>query len=426
MPLVVRAVARSHVGLVRAGNEDSGYAGRSLFVVADGMGGHAAGEVASRTVVAAMLGLDGADLGPDVEGTLRTSVDEANNRLRLAVDARPDLEGMGTTLTALAWTGEQLGLAHVGDSRAYLLRDDRLTMLTHDQTLVQTLIDDGRLSEADARTHPQRSVILQALDGRPGVEPDVTLLDPRPGDRYLICSDGLTGYVDESDVHAALRGQPAHSAVDGLIGLALEAGAPDNVTVVVVDVVEAAHAEEPDDPLDAATHDPGGVLVGAVGETAAASSEVPVTDLPPSDPTSSAAAPGERDQPDSSVSDEGEGEAAPARRRRRWPWLVGLLVVIGLIGSAFAWRWSQDQWYVGVDNGVVAVYSGVDLTVGPVSLSQLEERTGIETVTLPEFERARVEGTIAATDQEDALAIVARLQTAADACLSAPDTVGCP
>ena len=426
MPLVVRAVARSHVGLVRAGNEDSGYAGRSLFVVADGMGGHAAGEVASRTVVAAMLGLDGADLGHDVEATLRAAVDEANNRLRLAVDARPDLDGMGTTLTALAWTGEQLGLAHVGDSRAYLLRNDRLTMLTHDQTLVQTLIDDGRISEAEARTHPQRSVILQALDGRAGIEPDVTLLDPRPGDRYLICSDGLTGYVDESDVQAALRGHPAHSAVDGLIGLALEAGAPDNVTVVVLDVLEAAHAEEPDDAPDAPTHDPGGVLVGAVGETAAAANEVPAADLPAGASTPDREAAADRDLPEVPEPEDEGDPAAPRRRRRRWPWLVALLVVIGLIGSAFAWRWSQDQWYVGVDNGVVAVYSGVDLTVGPVSLSQLEERTGIETVTLPEFERARVEGTIEATDQEDALAIVARLQTAADACLSAPDTVGCP
>ncbi len=196
--------------------------------------------------------------------------------------------------------------------------------------------------------------------------------------------------------------------------------------MVVLDVLEAAHAEEPDDAQDAATHDPGGVLVGAVGETAAAANEVPAADLPAGARRPTAKRQLTATMPEASEPEDEGDPAAPRRRRRRWPWLVALLVVIGLIGSAFAWRWSQDQWYVGVDNGVVAVYSGVDLTVGPVSLSQLEERTGIETVTLPEFERARVEGTIEATDQEDALAIVARLQTAADACLSAPDTVGCP
>ena len=274
MPLVVRAVARSHVGLVRSGNEDSGYAGRSLFVIADGMGGHAAGEVASRTVVAAMLGLDGADLGPDPTTTLRNAVAEANERLRLAVDARPDLEGMGTTLTALVWDGERMALAHVGDSRAYLLREGRLRILTHDQTLVQALVDEGRITEEEARTHPQHAVILQAMDGRADLEPVIELLEPQAGDRYLVCSDGLTSYVQESEVEAALAGREAPAAVDALIGIALEAGAPDNVTVVVVDVVESASADAPDDSQDAATHAPGGVLVGAVGETGAASTLV--------------------------------------------------------------------------------------------------------------------------------------------------------
>src|SRR5207342_3165944 len=148
----------------------------------------------------------------DPGATLRTAVAEANERLRLAVDARPDLEGMGTTLTALVWNGERMALAHVGDSRAYLVRDGRLRMLTHDQTLVQALVDEGRITEEEARTHPQHAVILQALDGRADLDPDIEVLEAQAGDRYLVCSDGLTSYVQESAVEAVLVGRDAYAA----------------------------------------------------------------------------------------------------------------------------------------------------------------------------------------------------------------------
>ncbi len=425
MPLVVRAVARSHVGLVRAGNEDSGYAGRSLFVIADGMGGHAAGEVASRTVVAALLGLDGADLGADMSVTLRRAVNEANDRLRLAVEARPDLDGMGTTLTALVWDGTQLGLVNVGDSRAYLLRGNHLTRLSHDQSLVQTLVDEGHITEAEARTHPQRAVILQALDGRADLDPDISMLDPREGDRYLIGSDGLTDYVAEAAVEEALRDRSASAAVDGLIGLALEAGAPDNVTVIVVDLVLATESDAPNDPPDAATHAPGGILVGAVGETTIAGQE---TASPLGRPTQMP----EDSGTDESETDESEADEPAPRgraegvRRRRWPWLVGIFVLLIAAGAFAARSWASDQWYVGVDNGNVAIYSGVDLTLGPLSLSAVSQRIALEVATLPEFARAEVEGGITAATEEDAAAIVSRLQLAANSCLSAPDTAGCP
>ena len=411
---------------MRSGNEDSGYAGRSLFVVADGMGGHAAGEVASRTVVAAMLGLDGADLGPDIRATLGQAVDEANERLRLAVDARPDLEGMGTTLTALAWDGERMAVAHVGDSRAYLLRDGRLTMLTHDQTLVQTLVDEGRITEEEARTHPQHAVILQALDGRRGLDPDLDLLEPQAGDRFLVCSDGLTSYVQEDAVREVLAGREAHAALDGLIGLALEAGAPDNVTVIVVDVLEGA-ADVPDDPQDAATHAPGGVLVGAVGETVAASTlavEDPAAGLT-TDDADARLGRHHRSTLDALARDDDSSDRRPGRRRR-WPWLVVLLIAVLAGGVVAAKAWTADQWYVGVDNGNVAIYSGVDVSLGPIALSSLSQRTALETATLPEFAREEVEGGIAASSRAEAEATVARLQLAADACLSAPETVGCP
>ncbi len=431
MPLVLAAVARSHVGLVRTGNEDSGYAGQSLFVIADGMGGQVAGEVASRTVVAAMIGLDGSDLGPDPAATLQAAVAEANDRLRLAIDARPDLEGMGTTLTALAWNGSRLALVHIGDSRAYLLRDGTLSRLTHDQTLVQALIDEGRISEEEARSHPQRAVILQAMDGRPELDVELELLDPQAGDRYLVCSDGLTGYVTEAAVTEALAAPLAAAAVDGLIGLALEAGAPDNVTIVVVDAVDVDEAEIPDEPADAATHRAGGILVGAVGETGAASTLAE----PPSSRASSAREGGGRAPQTTRPSDEPAGndendmdgdEHDLPNPRRKWPWLVGLLVVLLIGGGIAARAWAQDQWYVGVDSGVVAVYSGVDISVGPISFSQLQRRTTLETATLPEFAAEEVDGGIAAANEADAEAIVARLQAAALACLGAPDTAGCP
>lgn len=433
MPLVVSAVARSHVGLVRSGNEDSGYAGRSLFALADGMGGHAAGEVASRTVVAALLDLDGTDLGPDPRRTLRSAVLEANERLRLAVAARPDLDGMGTTLTALAWDGHRLGLVHVGDSRAYRLREGRLTPMTKDQSLVQALIDEGRITEREARNHPQRSVILQALDGRPDIDPQVAMLEPVAGDRYLICSDGLSDVVEDADIAVGLGHTDPVAAIDVLIGLALEAGAPDNVTVVVVDVAESASAPPPDTVRDAASHEPGGVLVGAVGETSATREPAPALSAP--GPASVDVEDVEdvenvedlEDEPDEDRDDEAEWSASrrAGRRRRRWPWLLVVLAVLVVAALLAARAWAMDQWYVGVDNGAVAVYSGLDVSVGPVSLSQLQERTDLEAVTLPEFDRAQVEEGIKATSREDAEAIVERLRTSAAACLSAP-TEGCP
>ena len=366
--------------------------------------------------------------GPTCGPPFAQAVDEANDRLRLAVDARPDLEGMGTTLTALAWDGERMAVAHVGDSRAYLLRDGRLTLLTHDQTLVQTLVDEGRITEEEARTHPQHAVILQALDGRVGLDPDLDLLDPQAGDRFLVCSDGLTSYVQEDAVRDVLAGRDAHAALDGLIGLALEAGAPDNVTVIVVDVLEAAVTDIPDDAQDAATHAPGGVLVGAVGETGAASTLV-VADPPPDPGTDAAIARPEAPpfDDDALALDRDEADdRPPKRRRRRWPWLVVLLLAVLVGGVLGAKTWAADQWYVGVDNGNVAIYSGVDVSLGPIGLSNLSQRTTLETVTLPEFAREEVEGGIPASSQADAEAIVARLQSASDACLSAPETVGCP
>jgi len=241
--LRLRWTARSEIGLVREGNEDSGYAGDQLLMIADGMGGMVAGDLASELTVQALRHLDHDPPG-DVVRSLRRAVLAANDRLRVAVEADPALEGMGTTVTALLWDGEILGLAHIGDSRGYLLRDGRLERITHDHTFVQSLVDEGRLTEGEARVHPHRSLLLRALDGRTEVEPDTTRIEVAEGDRFLLCSDGLCGYVDDAAIGSTLATADRDAAVDGLVDLALAAGGLDNVTCLVADVVAIGSAAD--------------------------------------------------------------------------------------------------------------------------------------------------------------------------------------
>src|SRR3954462_13316791 len=248
MTLSLRFGARSDVGLAREGNEDAMYAGPRLLAVADGMGGHAAGEVASRVVIETIAPLDAGSADPatdgDLTGDLRSAVETANGYLRDMVAADSALEGMGTTLTALLWVQQTLGLVHIGDSRAYLLRDGHLEQVTHDHTLVQTLIDQGRITPDEANTHPQRSWITNALDGRPDIELDLSIRDVRVGDRYLVCSDGLSSYVGEQTIAEALGSGDPQTSCDRLVDLALRAGGLDNVTCIVADIVEEDGADE--------------------------------------------------------------------------------------------------------------------------------------------------------------------------------------
>ncbi|MGI8537548.1 MAG: PP2C family protein-serine/threonine phosphatase, partial [Mycobacteriales bacterium] len=242
MTLALRFAARSHTGLLREGNEDSVYAGPRILAVADGMGGHAAGEVASAVAIAALAPLDEDAPGTDLLDVLRERAVAANEHLRDMVSGDQTLDGMGTTLTALLFAGNRLGMLHIGDSRAYLLREDTLTQITHDHTLVQKLVDEGRISEEEASTHPQRSLITRALDGRDGIDPDLSVREVRAGDRYLLCTDGLTGPVGRvKTLQEALQLASPQEACDRLVQLALRGGGPDNVTVIVADVVDAAN-----------------------------------------------------------------------------------------------------------------------------------------------------------------------------------------
>lgn len=253
MPLCLRYAAGSHVGLIRDGNEDAGYAGPSLLAVADGMGGHVAGEVASGIAIATAAEherpvgsakeeneLDTQAAHQQAHEQLETIVGQSNERIRQRVNADQHLRGMGCTLTVLLRTsdGTQLGLAHVGDSRCYRLRQGQLEQITIDHTFVQALVDEGRITASQAAVHPQRSLITRALDGREDVEPDISFHPLRKGDRYLLCSDGLSGVVSADSLQEVLVNEPEPSeACEELIARALEGGGPDNITCIVADVV---------------------------------------------------------------------------------------------------------------------------------------------------------------------------------------------
>ncbi|WP_110944019.1 MerR family transcriptional regulator [Streptomyces niger] len=235
----IRYAALSDTGLVREGNQDTAYADSRLLAVADGFG--ADGAAAGTAAIEALRGLGD---GPDpLPGDILNTLSEAVGRANRAVAERGAGEDSGTTLTAMLWTGSRLALVHVGDSRAYLLRDGCFFRITHDHTLVQSLVDEGRLTLEEAAAHPQRSLLLRALDGRDGERsvPDVKLPDARPGDRYLLCSDGLYGVVRDADLRGVLAsGGTPEQAVRDLIELARAAGAPDNVSCVVADTLPAA------------------------------------------------------------------------------------------------------------------------------------------------------------------------------------------
>jgi PPM family protein phosphatase len=232
----------SHTGLVRDHNEDSAFVGPYVALVADGVGGAAAGEVASATTAYVAAATAMARFGDDAADVVRDLVQRARDCLVAGAAAEPRHAGMATTLTAVVCDGDRVVLGHVGDSRAYLLRDGGLHRLTSDHTYVQALLDDGRLAPEAARRHPWRNVVLRSLQGAPDEatahEPDVTALDLRPGDRLLLCSDGLTDLVDDHRIAEVLGLRAPHAAAAVLAQAALEAGGTDNVTCVVLDLTQ--------------------------------------------------------------------------------------------------------------------------------------------------------------------------------------------
>ena len=246
MTIALRYTVRSDVGLLREGNEDSAYAGPHLLAIADGMGGHAAGEVASAVAIATLAPLDADMTGIDMLQALADAIADANAELRQITLTDPSTEGMGTTLTALLWSGDEAALCHIGDSRAYLLRDGVFHRITHDHTLVQSLVDEGRLTPEAAASHPQRSLVMRALQSSVPAEPDLAMIKAKVGDRYLLCSDGLSDVVSDDTVHKTLMQQAdLDSAVGQLIDLAIRSGGPDNITCVLAEVIDTDAGQAP-------------------------------------------------------------------------------------------------------------------------------------------------------------------------------------
>jgi serine/threonine protein phosphatase PrpC len=355
MTLVLRYAARSDRGLVRSSNQDSVYAGPRLLALADGMGGHAAGEVASKVVIASLAPLDDDEPGDDLLSQLRDAVANGNGAIAELVSNDPDLDGMGTTLTAVLFSGSRLGMVHVGDSRAYLYRNGQFTQITRDDSFVNELLEQGRITEAEAATHPQRSLLLKALTGHE-VEPSLTVREARSGDRYLICSDGLSGMVSNDTLAEAIQIPDPQECADRMIELALKGGGTDNVTVIVADVVDVDFGD--DAPI----------VGGAAGD---GSDEQHQGDSPAARARAlTAPPPQQRADADEQASD------PKAKRRRRVRWLVGIfLVLIVLAAAAITTRYFVlSQYYVGQGgNDEVVIYRGVPGSILGIDLHQQAE-----------------------------------------------------
>ncbi|HET8599197.1 MAG TPA: protein phosphatase 2C domain-containing protein [Segeticoccus sp.] len=429
MAIALRYAARSDLGLgSKSRNEDSGYAGPHLLVLADGMGGHAAGDVASSMVVGELVHLDGESHGADdALEQLGLAVRDANTALHEAMADMPETEGMGTTLIAMLRAGDKIALANIGDSRAYRLRDGSFSQITRDHSFVQKLLDEGRITPAEAEHHPQRSLVTRVLTGDPGDEPDLSMREARVGDRYLLCSDGLSDFVGSDTIEEVMRegASPAEIA-DRLIKIALRASTRDNVTVVVAEVVDLARTPAPSTQAQ---------VVGAATDRVNRTQAVPQT---PAEKAAALHRSVQRERaagaaggtnvlthdrtgtsgPEESADGTDErpllAESGPGSRTGRWIRRVALVVVIlaVLVGGGWgAWSWTQQQYYVGVHDGHVAIYRGLSQDLGPISLHSVARQTDIPVRELSPFARGKVTETMTADNKADAEHIVTELRT---------------
>lgn len=403
MALSLRFGAVSDIGRVRKKNDDSGYAGPNLIVVADGMGGAPAGDLASAVTIQTIKRLDVTEPA-DLLHALAGTVSIANERLAELIEDDPTVDGMGTTLTAALFDGSQIGVAHLGDSRGYLWRDGELLRITRDHSWVQSLIDEGRITEEQAKVHSHRSLLLKVLDGRHDNDPDLSTYDVHAGDRILICSDGLSGFVPHERIEQVLSAGTPESVATELTALALDSGSTDNVTVLVADVVE--------DPGDNAEP----LIVGAAADkhrgplttrlrTWAQRADEPV--------------PGKILMADPTVDPE-ELRYAP-RAPRRLLWLRRITLVVALLaliagGLTLTYRWTQTQYFVGPHDGRVAIYQGVNAELPGITLHHVYQDQRLELSQLPAFRRSQVVDGLAADTLEKAQRIVSELRGFAKYC----------
>ena len=396
-PVEFHYAARSDVGLVRQNNQDSGYAGANLLVLADGMGGPAGGDIASSVAMAHLVPLD-TDSHPaeSLLPLLRDALMDAHEELSERSQDDPELAGLGTTCIAILRSGRKLAMVHIGDSRAYLLRGDTLTQVTTDHSFVQYLVDSGQITPEEAEHHPQRNVVMRILgDSQADVTPDETMREAIVGDRWLLCSDGLSGVVSADTIAEVLTDvhEPGECAEE-LIRLALLAGGPDNVTCVVADIVPAG-TNPPAAPqvVGAAAKDRLAPTRGGGGAAArAAALSAPTKSLP--------------------QDDEAEPELP---RRSRFGWVLPLVSLIAaiavVVGGWFGWKWSQTQYYVLGKDGAVVIYQGIPQSIGSWKLSHAVEITDVKLDQLAAVDQQRLQEPVTRTSRSDIDAYVSVLRS---------------
>lgn len=460
-----RSAIGSHVGMVRSNNQDSGFAGARLFFVADGMGGHAGGDIASSLVTKFVANGD-AETFTDPEAAaadLANRLRAANEKLSETAKERPELAGLGTTFSGFFTVGDKLALAHIGDSRVYRFRDGELKQVTTDHTFVQRLVDSGQITEEEAKTHPRRSVLMRVL-GNVELQPeiDTAVLETQPGDIWLLCSDGLCGYVEEKTIRNELRkGYELQLAVDQLIDRALENGAPDNVTVALVAPTPALPAATVADSNSSAntatdTAAANSVEAGAAEDDSIAAETTATTETTVANAAATTAAVlqdtltlptqrfvgaagdsddvlnpsthrtrilGKRRRKTAPVPeahfeprvDEYLAELIAETKRRNWrrraTWAVaaGCGVLLITLAVFFGYRWTQTLYFVGADTDSVVIYRGVQQNIGPISLASVVEDTNIPLRDLNPHSKRQVERTLNAATLKEARDIVSRL-----------------
>lgn len=395
-PVEFHFAARSDIGLVRATNQDSGYAGPNLLVLADGMGGPAGGDIASSVALAHLVPLDGEShpaeaMLPLLRGALMDAHDELSERSR----QDSELKGLGTTCIAVMRSGNKLAMVHIGDSRAYLLRDDTLTQITTDHSLVQYLVDTGQITPDEAERHPQRNVVLRVLgDMQADVTPDETMREAVVGDRWLLCSDGLSGVVSSETIGKVMsRFEDPGACAEELIRLALLAGGPDNITCVIADIVPAGTSPtSTPQVVGAAAKDRLAPTRGGGGAAARAAALSPAS------------------APDGSGEDDDEG----GRHHARWWTPLVSLLVLALVGGLgwLGYAWSQTQYYVIGEDGFVRIYQGIPQALGPWSLSHPIEVTDVALDDLSQVDRDRLEEPVVRSSRAAIDEYVAQLQNA--------------
>ena len=449
MTLALRVVSHSEIGLVRKNNQDSGYASPHLLVVADGMGGAAAGDLASAVAVDTLMRVDdAASQGAAMLEVMSNAVEDANDRIADLIADDVSLDGMGTTVTAALFDGAELGLVHIGDSRAYLLRDGTLSRLTHDHSWVQSLVDEGRISAEEAAVHPHRSLLLRVLNGQPAPDAELSLLGLAAGDRLMFCSDGLCGLVDDPEIARLLALPDRDEALAALVAAARAEGGVDNITVLVADAVETATglSGAPADAADTPAHADASTVLGAAAERsvppargAEEHEDTVVTRRPAAVPAPPGGPDGSLD--DDELEDEGADEAArgsaPTGRpaatdesrydpvppgQRRWvrPVVTAVLVLaVVAAGLTAAYAWTRSQYYVGVAGEQVAIYRGVSEGLPGLSLSELFEVQDLQVADLPVYYQERVRTAIDVPSLAAARDTVTELRDAVTRCARA-------